>query len=99
MVFRYPPNSQQAEEIIVCFPMERWPETQIEWTPDRDDPDRDDQPTFNAVIITKMAQPTGKASQQRTIPQIESWRPSRLKTALRNQSIGKKIFVGARKRG
>ena len=26
--------------------MERWPETLIEWTPDRDD-----QPTFNAVII------------------------------------------------
>ena len=34
--------------------MERWPETQIEWTPDRDD-----WPTFNAVIIYEDG-PTGR---------------------------------------
>jgi hypothetical protein len=34
--------------------MERSPETQIEWTPDRDDP-----PTFNAVIIYEDG-PTGR---------------------------------------
>jgi hypothetical protein len=57
MVLRYPPNCQQCHGIIVCFPMERWPETQIEWTPDIDD-----KPTFNAVIIYEDG-PTGRRAQ------------------------------------